>query len=254
MLVLISCAKTMDAHKAGCAPFVSSPLFLKEARQIAGQLSSLTVEELEKLLRVNKKIAAENKLRYLDFSVGGCKGTAALLAYDGIVFKKLCPEDFSDSDFRYAQEHLRITSFMYGLLRPLDSILPYRLEGNVKLPEYGGMTMFEFWREKLTELLINDVKRAGGTLCNLASGEMRGLFDWARVKKEVRIVTPEFKVDKDGKLKTVVVYTKMMRGEMTRYILKNRIENPDLLKGFESAEGFSYSLRHSTADYPIFTI
>ena len=99
--------------------------------------------------------------------------------------------------------------------------------------------MFSYWRSRLTDTFIQDIKQAGGILCNLASDEMKSLFDWKRVEKEVRVVTPEFHVWKNGKLATVVIYTKMSRGEMTRFILKNRIENPEDLKGF-SWEGFEF--------------
>ena len=118
-------------------------------------------------------------------------------------------------------------------------IRPYRLEGDVVLPELGNQTMFSYWRSRLTDTFIQDIKQVGGILCTLASDEMKSLFDWKRVEKEVRVVTPEFHVWKNGKLATVVIYTKMSRGEMTRFILKNRIENPEDLKEF-SWEGFEF--------------
>lgn len=101
------------------------------------------------------------------------------------VFKRLNTKDFSKDDFEYAQEHLRLTSFCYGLLRPLDTIRSYRLEGDVVLPELGNQTMFSYWQSRLTDVFIEDIKKAGGVLCNLASDEMKGLFDWKRVEKEV---------------------------------------------------------------------
>ena len=245
MLTLLSCAKTMSEKASAEVPFTTVPQFRETARDNALQLAQLTPEELAKMLGTNAKIAVENKMRYLDFVVEGKTGTAALLAYTGIVFKRLNPSDFSDGDFRYAQDHLRLTSFLYGYLRPLDEI---------RLPEYGGLTMFEFWRERLTDLFISDIKAAGGVLCNLASDEMRGLFDWKRVEREVEVVTPEFRVWKDGKLKTIVVYTKMMRGEMTRYILKNRIESVADLAAFHSDEGFAYAPELSSQSKPVFTV
>lgn len=204
-------------------PFSTQPLFQKEGEEIAAQMAHYSNEELQKILKVNAKIAEENRIRYKYFNREDYHQLEALLSYSGIVFKKLEPEDFTPQDFAYAQKHLRITSFVYGLLRPLDQIHPYRLEGNVVLPEYG-ISMFEFWRDKLTNLLIDEIKLSGGILCNLASGEMRDLFDWKRVEKEVQVISPEFKTWKDGKLKTIVVYTKIARGEMARYIIKNRIE------------------------------
>lgn len=220
-------------------PLATVPRFQKEASGIALQMSQFSVGELERLLRVNAKIAVENYKRYQAFHAGAGSGTAALLAYTGIVFKRLNPKDFSASDFEYAQEHLRLTSFCYGLLRPLDVIRSYRLEGDVVLPELGNRNLFFYWQSRLTDTFIQDIKNAGGVLCNLASDEMKGLFDWKRVEKEVRVVTPEFHVWKNGKLATVVIYTKLSRGEMARFILKNRVETPEELKGF-SWEGFEF--------------
>ena len=232
MLVLLSCAKTMSAVSKVKVPLTTSPRFQKEAAEIALQMSQFSVDELERLLRVNAKIAVENYKRYQAFHAEATPELPALLAYTGIVFKRLNPKDFS-------VEHLRLTSFCYGLLRPLDVIRPYRLEGDVVLPELGNQTMFSYWQSRLTDVFIQDVRQAGGILCNLASDEMKSLFDWKRVEKEVRVVTPEFHVWKNGKLATIVVYTKMSRGEMTRFILKNKAGNPDDLKGF-SWEGFEF--------------
>ena len=155
------------------------------------------------------------------------------------MFKRIHPADFTAEDFRYAQQHLLITSFLYGLLRPLDSIQNYRLEGNVRLPEHERKTMFEYWRPLLTDYFIDAIQQQGGILVNLASGEMKDLFDWEKVCREVQVVTPEFYTLKNGKPTTVVIYAKMCRGEMTRFILKNRITHPEQLKEFEW-EGFSY--------------
>lgn len=239
MLVLLSCAKTMSETSKVKVAFTTCPRFQKEASEIALQMSQYSVGELERMLRVNAKIAVENYRRYQAFHAEGTPELPALLTYTGIVFKRLNPKDFSAADFEYAQEHLRLTSFCYGLLRPLDVIRPYRLEGDVVLPELGNRTMFSYWQSRLTDTFIEDIKQAGGILCNLASDEMKSLFDWKWVEKEVRVVTPEFHVWKNGKPGTVVVYTKMCRGEMTRFILKNRIENPEDLKAF-AWEGFEY--------------
>ena len=110
--------------------------------------------------------------------------------------KRILPKDFTADDFRYAQEHLRITSFLYGLLRPLDGIRPYRLEGDVRLPEKGGITMFDYWKPLLTDYFIEEIKKRGGILVNLASGEMKDLFDWKRVESEVRVITPDLSVER----------------------------------------------------------
>lgn len=253
MLTFISCAKTMAARTAVKVPEITPPHFEAEAVQNALDMGQFSAAELERSLRVNARIAAENALRYQDFFSETNRAMPAVCAYTGAVYKRIQPKDFSEDDFRYAQEHLRITSFLYGLLRPLDGIKPYRMEGDVRLPEKGGMTMFEYWKPLLTDYFIDDIKRRGGTLVNLASGEMKELFDWKRVAAEVRIITPEFQVLKGGQLKTIVIYAKMCRGEMVRYIIKNRIEHPDALKSF-TWEGFAFDEERSTEEHLLFTL
>ena len=252
MLVLLSCAKTMSDVSKVKVPLTTVPRFQKEASEIALQMSQFAVGDLERLLRVNAKIAVENYKRYQAFHAEETPELPALFSYTGIVFKRLNPKDFSASELEYAQEHLRLTSFCYGLLRPLDVIRPYRLEGDVVLPELGNQTMFSYWQSRLTDSFLKEIKATGGVLCNLASDEMRGLFDWKRIEQEVTIVTPEFHVWKNGKLSTIVVYTKMSRGEMTRFILKNRIESPQDLKAFHW-EGFEFNERLSNEKKLIFT-
>ena len=121
------------------------------------------------------------------------------------------------------------------------------------LPERGGISMFDYWKPILTDTFIKEIKARGGILINLASGEMKDLFDWKRVEQEVQVITPEFQVWKKGKLTTVVVYAKMCRGELTRFIIKNRIENPGDLKGFKW-EGFSFDAGHSTDTHYLFSL
>ena len=127
------------------------------------------------------------------------------------------------------------------------------MEGDVRLPERGEMSMFDYWKPLLTDLFIADIKQQGGILVNLASGEMKDLFDWKRVEKEVRVITPEFQVWRDGQLKTIVIYAKMCRGEMTRFIIKNRIERLEDLKTF-AWEGFVFDEIRSTDNHLQFTL
>ena len=245
MMTFISCAKTMTAHSKIKTPVTSIPRFQAEAVQNALDMSQFSAAELERLLRVNNKIAASNYLRFHDFCSEANAALPALLAYTGMIYKHIAPQDFTTEDFLYAQDHLRLTSFLYGLLRPLDLIKNYRMEGDVRLPERGGITLFDYWKPILTEVFIETIKAQGGVLINLASAEMKDLFHWKRVEQEVRIITPEFQVWKKGKPTTVVVYAKMCRGEMTRFIIKNRIEKPEDLKQF-NWEGFSFDEGRST--------
>ena len=253
MMIYISCAKTMTAQSKLQVPFTTQPYFIDEARQNVMDISQFSMEELGRLLKINSKLAAENYFRYHNFFSSEDKGLPAILSYTGMVFKRLAVKDFSDDDFRYAQEHLLITSFLYGLLRPLDVIKNYRLEGDVRLPERGNISMFDYWKPVLTDFFIAEIKKQGSVLINLASNEMKELFDWKRVCREVRVITPDFQVYKNGKLSTVVIYAKMCRGEMTRFILKNRIENPEQIKSFEW-EGFCYNENESSGDHWVFTM
>lgn len=234
-------------------PRTTSPLYGAQAAELAGQLATLSTEELAKLLRINRQIASTNRLRYSRFHDHAQSALPALLAYTGIVFKRIAPADFTAADFEYAQAHLNITSFLYGLLRPLDAIRPYRLEGDAVLPGHDEQTLFEYWQERLTDVFLERIKADDGILVNLASGEMKRLFDWKRICRQVRVITPEFRIREGDRLKTVVVYTKMCRGEMTRYILKNRIGDPELLKAFEW-EGFRIDAALSKADDWVFTM
>lgn len=243
----------MTFRGPAAVPRTTVPRFEAEAVRTALEMSQYTASQLAELLRVNAKIAAENRLRFHDFCSEHNRSVPALCAYTGAVFKRISPQDFTEDDFEFVQDHLRISSFLYGLLRPLDVIRPYRLEGDVRLPEKGGNTLFDYWKPLLTDLFIDEIKHRGGVLVYLASGEMKGLFDWKRVEREVRVITPDFQVLKGGKPQTVVIYAKMCRGEMVRYIVKNRIRQPADLKAFRW-EGFALNEARSTDNHPLFTL
>lgn len=217
----------------------TEPHFIDNAAKIAAQMASYSADELQEILGVGKKIAAENKLRYQAWH-DEATFTPAVMAYDGMVFNKLSPQTFSDGDMQYASEHLFIASFLYGLLRPTDIINPYRLEGKVSLPVTGDKTLFDYWKPVLTDWFIDKVKADDGVLVNLASNEFRNMFDWKRVEKELAVISPDFKVEEGGRLKNVTIYAKMCRGAMTRYVIENRITNPEYLAGF-SYEGFHHA-------------
>ncbi len=239
MKIFIGSAKIMT----GTAPESFSlpgtvPRFQQQADTLAEMLAQYTPEELGDMLRCNRQIAQENWMRYQHFFDVPAR-IPAVFAYDGMVFQKLEPETWSDSDLLYAQDKLIIGSFLYGLLRPLDLVHPYRLEGNVELPGNEHKNMFQYWRPILTDAFIDMVKADDGVLVNLASNEFRDIFDWKRIVKELRVITPDFKVDQGGKLRTVVVYAKMCRGAMSQWIIKNRINDSEQLAAFEY-EGFVY--------------
>ena len=250
MQILLSPAKDMTDEPVVATPSLSSPRFLAEAEHNAAQMAELSTEELAQLLKINPQLAAFNKQRYTDFPA--LTPQAAVLSYTGMAYRHLRAGDFSPEDFAYAQQHLWMTSFLYGLTRPLDGIKNYRLEGNVVLPDHDGKTMFQFWRTRLTDVLLDAVKADDGVLFFLASGEMKSLFDWKRITKEVQVIMPEFQVMKDGKLKTVVVYAKMMRGALARHLITQRVAKTEDWQSFEY-EGFAL-LPDSTEQHPIWAI
>lgn len=240
MLVLLSCAKTMNAKVPAATPdVVTIPRYQEIANEIAMAMTQYSVDQLEQELTINTELAVENYKRYQSFHAPESPKLPALLSYSGIVFQQLNAETFTPEDWDYAQNHLRLTSFCYGLLRPLDLIHPYRLEGRIKIPELGGKTLYAFWKERLTDQFLEDINAAGGTLCNLASAEMKKLFDWKRIEREVEVITPTFQVVKEGRKKTIVIYAKMCRGAMARFILQNELKKEEDLFSFDW-EGFAY--------------
>ncbi len=212
------------------------PHFQDNAAMIAAQMASYSADELQQMLGISRKLAAENVLRYNAWPDSSTL-TPAVMAYDGIVFNRLSPTTLSADDMRYACGHLFIASFLYGLLRPSDLINPYRLEGKVALPVTSHQSLFDYWKSVLTDWFIDKVKADDGVLVNLASNEFRNMFDWKCVEKELTVISPDFKVEEGGRLKNVTIYAKMCRGAMTRHIIENRIADPSLLSGF-TFEGF----------------
>ncbi|WP_369796382.1 YaaA family protein [Prevotella sp. DNF00663] len=252
MQILLSCAKDMTSERLYDSRKGTIPMFQQQAEAIATQMMSYSAEELGAMLKINHQLAALNKHRYTTFLEPEPK-METIFSYTGIAYKYLQAGSFSDVELAYAQGHLWITSFLYGLLRPLDMIKNYRLEGSVYLGENGGQRMFDYWKPLLTDVLIDSVKQDDGVLLNVASAEMKHLFDWKRVKREVKVIEPEFMVDKNGKLKSIVVYCKMCRGAMANDVIRHQIKDPDQLKNFEF-EGFSYRYDSEDGLHPLFVM
>ena len=158
---------------------------------------------------------------------------------------------YKEQASKFAQDHLFISSFLYGMLRPLDRIHPYRMEGKVKLEAANGENLFSFWKPLLTDRLIESVKADDGIFIHLATEEFEHLFDWKRVKEEVKVIQPLFYVDKGDTIKVVSVHAKSCRGAMTRYIIQNRLSHPSDILDFE-LEGFKYDKDYGDASHPHF--
>lgn len=250
MQILLACAKTMhDEVKTNL--LLTPPRFQKQAERFAHDMMQYDVETIADMLCCSHQIAAQNKLRFMSFFDEDKQKLPAILAYHGQAYKHLKAETLNEDDLHYANKHLWITSFLYGLLRPLNGILPYRMEGGVALPSADGITMFDFWKAHLTECLIESVKADDGILIHLATVEFQHLFDWKRVSKELRVVQPLFYVRKGNQLKMQAVWAKTCRGAMTRYIITHRITTPEELCAF-SYENFEFASNAGDADFPHF--
>lgn len=239
MQILLADAKTMRCE-VSVKPH-SIPRFAEIAGAFAGEMTLLSVPDLEKLLGGSRKVNEETQRRYRDFFA--TKPVPAILAYTGQAYRHLRAETLSEEALCFAQNHLFITSFLYGLLRPLDGIVPYRMEQFVKLDSSQGLPMSHFWRDLLTEPLINAVNSDDGVLLQLSTEEFEQLYDRKKVSQTVRVVKPWFYVRKNGSLKVQAVWAKTCRGAMLRYILEHQISQPKELKsfaykGFEYAEGY----------------
>lgn len=229
---------------------LSTPLFQSTANSLAAEMAMMDVEELARQLDSSPKIAAENWKRYQDFAVA--EKLPAILAYNGQAYKHLRAKTLSDEALAFAQEHLWITCFLYGLLRPMDGIVPYRMEHCVTLEATGDKPVNQFWRDKLTDVLIGSVKADDGILIHLSTEEYEHLFDWDRVCREVKVIHPLFYVrQSDGNLKMQAVWAKSCRGAMVRFILNNRLLTPQELTTF-SHEGFEYAPQLGEEAFPHF--
>ena len=248
MQILLANAKIMY-EKAEKRP-LSTPLFQSVADTLAAEMAKMDVEELARQLDCSIKIAAENWKRYHDFAAA--EKMPAILAYNGQAYKHLRADSLSDESLEYAQRHLWITCFLYGLLRPMDGIVPYRMEHCVTLEATGDKPVNQFWKDRLTNVLIDSVKADDGVLLHLSTAEYEHLFDWKRVCKEVKVIQPLFYVrQKDGRLKMQAVWAKACRGAMVRFVLAHQIAHPEELAAF-SYEGFEYAPQLGEWAFPHF--
>jgi len=247
MQILLANAKIMF-EKAQKEPS-SMPIFQHIAEQLAEEMARHNVLELAKELDCNAKIASENLMRYQNFAAA--TPMPAIMAYNGQAYKHLQANSLTDTALTYAQTHLWIASFLYGLLRPMDAIVPYRMEHCVALNYTQERPLNQFWRDKLTDVLLRSVKSDDGIVLHLSTEEYEHLFDWNKVRGSVRVVQPLFYVEEGRKLKVQAVWAKTCRGAMTRYILENQIDNPENLMNF-SYEGFVFAPDYSTEDKLIF--
>lgn len=248
MLIVISPAKTLDLSDTS-VEYHTRPDFKKEIKELVSIMKKKKPDDIKALMHVSDNLAELNYARYKqfedEFSVENSK--QALLAFKGDVYTKIDVDNFSDADFKFAQAHLRILSGLYGLLKPLDLIQPYRLEMGVKLANKKGKDLYTFWGDKLATAL--DQASGEGYLINLASQEYFKAVTRSRLKSKV--ITPVFKEYRNGDYKIIGLFAKQARGMMTDYAIRNRITDPEQLKLF-NGEGYEYSDRLSSEEEWIF--
>jgi hypothetical protein len=241
MIITISPAKSLDFKKPGPEGAVSTPEFTKEAAYLAGEIRKRSVTGLRELLKVSAKLARENheRFRLWNPDAGLPDAKQAILAYSGDAFRGLDAGSLSAADLEWAQGHLRILSGMYGILRPLDLILPYRLEFATKLGFHKYKDLYEYWDQKLESSLKNlKAIEGSGILVNLASAGYYRAID--PEKTGFTVYTPVFKEYRNGGYRFLSVYGKKARGMMARFIIERRMEDPEEMKLFNS-DGYYYN-------------
>ena len=248
MLIIISPAKKLDFESLPQTDDFSLPDCLEDSSELIDVLKKYSVTQLEKLMHLSSNLAQLNYDRYhnwcLPFKPQNAK--QALLTFKGDVYAGMNVESFSAEDLDFTQHHLRILSGLYGLLRPLDLMQPYRLEMGTRLTNNRGKNLYEFWGSQITDLLNKQLKEINSeTLVNLASNEY---FKSVKVKQvNGTIITPVFKEKRDdGSYKIIGIYAKKARGMMSAYILKNKLIDSEQIKDFKES-GYCYNAEFSSA-------
>ncbi|MDH5472181.1 MAG: peroxide stress protein YaaA [Gammaproteobacteria bacterium] len=253
MLIVISPAKTLDYDTPAKTKNFTQPDYLDRSQQLIDRLREMSSRDIAELMNVSTKIADLNFDRYESwrkpFTVENAK--QAILAFKGDVYTGLDAETFTAADFKFSQNHLRVLSGLYGLLRPLDLMQPYRLEMGTRLTNQYGKNLYEFWGTQITEGLNQQLKKLKSEyLINLASNEY---FKSVKPKHlHAEIITPEFKDYKNGQYKMLGVYAKRARGAMSRFIIQNKLVNPEDIKSF-SEQGYAFNKKLSKDNHWIFT-
>ena len=252
MLTLISPAKKLDYEQQDERRPHTEPELLDHAQELLSDLKTLSPQDVCALMGLSDKLGALNYERFQawqrPFTTENAK--QAVLAFKGDVYQGLDAESMSDEDLQWAQDNLRILSGLYGVLRPLDLMQPYRLEMGTKFSNNRGKDLYSFWDGVINNQLNSLLEEPNALLVNLASNEY---FKAVKEKTlSARIVTPVFMDNKDGKYKMISFFAKKARGLMAAFIIKNKITDVELLKSFDS-DGYSFNAALSEADKWVFT-
>ncbi len=252
MIFLISPAKSLDYSETTVKEY-SLPRLLKNTNELVKILSQKSTGELKSLMKISDKLAELNNDRYKAFSTdfNDKNSKQAVLAFKGDVYIGLETGDFTEKDFEYTQKHLRILSGLYGLLKPMDRIQPYRLEMGTRLITEKGRNLYHYWDNTITDLVNKDLKESGGeVVINLASNEY---FKSIQKKKlNGNLYNINFKEEKNGQYKIISFFAKKARGMMCRFAIKHKITNPEHLKAFDLG-GYVFNADMSTEKDWVFT-
>ena len=241
MLITLSPSKGQDFETPSLSKTHSKPGSLKDSELLIKELRRIKQQDIQELMSVSENIAKLTADRYKAFKTPFTPKNAkqAIFAFKGDVYSGIDIEQYKEADLKYAQDHLRILSGLYGCLRPLDLIQPYRLEMKTKLKNARGDNLYQFWGDRITDALNKELeKQKQPVLVNLASNEYFKSVKPTRLKG--RLLNINFKETKDGKTRVVAIFAKRARGMMADYILRNRIETPEDIKKFKEA-GYRFS-------------
>jgi len=253
MLTIISPAKTLKENFDAETPRTSMPEFLPEAETLIKILRKYNVPKLMELMDINPKLAELNVGRFNSWSLPFNPGNAkpAILMFNGEVYNGLKAATLSQKELDYAQDHLRVLSGLYGIIRPLDIIQAYRLEMGTKLKVGRKKDLYAFWGDKITQSINREMaSHTEKVLLNLASNEYFAAIN--PLKINARILSCTFKEERNGKYQFVTIFGKKARGLMTRFIIRNRIDRSEDLKHFEE-DGYFFNERISREDEWVFT-
>ena len=252
MLMVISPAKTLDYETPPATQRFTQPQYLDHSQILIEQLRELSPAQISELMSLSDKLAGLNAARFGSWTPAFTQDNAkqAILAFKGDVYTGMQAETFSEAEFDYAQKHLRMLSGLYGLLRPLDLMQPYRLEMGTRLANARGKDLYAFWGERISQWLNEALAEQGDDLLlNLASSEY-----FSAVKKsalDAQVIDTEFRDWKNGQYKIISFYAKKARGLMSRYVIQGRISTLDALREFD-VDGYYFSEERSTSAKLVF--
>ena len=253
MIILLSPAKTLDYETKIKGPSFSSPYFLSKSKNLIKNLKNKKLEEISNLMNISEKLALLNSDRYKSWKGSRKESPSskqAIFVFKGDVYQGLNIEEFKKKDLDYSQNHLRLLSGLYGVLRPLDIIEPYRLEMGTKLKISNTKNLYEFWSDDITNQILKDLGLIkSNTILNLASNEYSNSVK--SLEKSANIISPAFKDLSKGKYKIISFYAKKARGLMASWILRNKIQKEEDLINFNIG-GYYFSETESSKNVPVF--